>query len=157
MRTRLPRLILLHGNACGLPGTELDPGMRQVADGFSQSTSKNEAAITAAPPSRYPDRCHSDQERNSCRANGYDRPPYTAMPEAGPSADASKASVNLQTESNSLIKLDIPPNVLAEMVARLIGVHGEMNKKSERRRGRNSTSRSSKWQLSNCAGSRADP
>src|SRR4051794_18563890 len=60
--------------------------------------------------------------------------PYTvtAMPEAGPSADASKASVSLQTESNSLIKLSIPANVLAEMVARLIGVHGEMNKKATR-------------------------
>ena len=34
-RTRLPRQILIRGNACGLLGADSTRGVRQVADGFS--------------------------------------------------------------------------------------------------------------------------
>jgi hypothetical protein len=47
---RLPRLILVHGNACGLPGAHSDPGeMRQVAGGLSYNA---RAAPTAVRFSR---------------------------------------------------------------------------------------------------------
>ena len=39
-RTRLPRLILIRGNACGLPGAHSTRVMRQAAGGFSIDTAQ---------------------------------------------------------------------------------------------------------------------
>src|SRR5207248_7795986 len=44
-RTRLPRLILIRGNACGLPGAHSTRGMHQVAGGFSIDTAQQPRPI----------------------------------------------------------------------------------------------------------------
>src|SRR5205814_5597580 len=46
-RTRLPRLILIRGNACGLPGAHSTRVMHQVAGGFSIGTAQQPRPIGA--------------------------------------------------------------------------------------------------------------